>query len=260
MSKDFSVPSEAVQRRSPGTLYGIGVGPGAPDLITLRAVSVLGTVPVILAAASPKNEQSLALSIARPYLSAHARIVRLDFPMTRDQSVLEQAWTENARTVAEVLLSGLDAAFLTLGDPLIYSTFGYLARTLRNMEPTLPISIVPGITSYQAAAARTGTVLCEGEENLLLLSGVNTSATLAKSLTLADSAVVLKAYRNRDGICEALEATGRSAEARFASKLGLEGEITANGLENIPESPHYLSLILVPPDRRNKQRAKPDES
>lgn len=258
MTKHSSVPSGGERGLSPGTLYGIGVGPGAPDLITLRAVSVLKTVPVVLAAASPKNEQSLALSIARSHLSAQARVVRLDFPMTREQSVLERAWTENARTVAEVLLSGLDAAFLTLGDPLIYSTFGYLARTLRNMEPNLPISIVPGITSYQEAAARTGTVLCEGEENLLLLSGVNTAATLAKSLSLADSAVVLKAYRNRDGICEALETTGRSAEARFASKLGLEGEMTANGLENIPETPHYLSLILVPPDRRSKRRPKPD--
>ena len=234
---------------APGTLYGIGVGPGSPDLLTLRAVSVLRSVDVILAAASPKNEHSLALSIAGPHLPENVEIVRLDFPMTRDKDVLQQAWDDNARTVAALLRAGRSAAFLTLGDPLIYSTFGYLMRTLEQIDPGLPVSVVPGITSYQEAAAKTRTILCEGTENLLLIAGINDAASLTESLSIADSAVILKTYRNSQTIYDALNAAGKNGETLFASRLGLEGEITVRGLENAPEKPHYLSLILAPPVR-----------
>ncbi len=240
---------------APGILYGIGVGPGAPDLISLRAVAALRDVQVILAAASTQKEHSLALSIALPHLPPEMEILRLDFPMIRDKDKLEQAWARNARKTAEVLRSGRNAAFLTLGDPLIYSTFGYLMETLRKSEPDLRLCIVPGITSYQEAAARTGTVLCQGDENLLLIPGIKDEESLARDLALADSAVILKAYRNREAICRALEASGRGKDVRFASRLGLEGERTARGLENVPEKPHYLSLLLSPPpnDRRHAQ-------
>ncbi|MCL1939790.1 MAG: precorrin-2 C(20)-methyltransferase [Desulfovibrionaceae bacterium] len=234
----------------PGVLYGIGVGPGAPDLLTLRAISVLQSVSIILAAASPKNDDSLALSIAAPHLPKHTQTVRLDFPMTRDKEALRAAWENNARTVATILRSGRDAAFLTLGDPLIYSTFGYLMRTLESFAPELPVRVIPGITSFQEAAAKTRTVLCEGEENLLVVSGINTPERLKAALSLADSAVILKTYRNAAAICEALAASGGNRETRFVSRLGLEGEIIAEGLDNVPEKPHYLSLILAPPRRK----------
>ena len=233
-----------------GTLYGIGVGPGAPDLITLRAITALQSVSVILAAASPKNDSSLALSIAAVHLPKQARIVRLDFPMTRDLDALQAAWEGNAKIVEDILRAGQDAAFLTLGDPLIYSTFGYLMRTLEALAPELPVRVIPGITSFQAAAAQTRTILCEGEENLYIISGINTSERLKAALSLADSAVILKTYRNAAAIREALGACGRNRETRFASRLGLPGEVTARGLENVPENPHYFSLILAPPQRK----------
>lgn len=234
---------------APGTLYGVGIGPGSPDLVTLRAVTVLSSVPVIFAAASPKNDASLALSIAAPHLNGNAEIIRLDFPMTRDAAILEQSWSANARTVADLLASGRDAAFITLGDPMIYSTFGYLMRTLAELAPDIPVRVVPGITSYQEAAARTRTILCQGEENLLLVSGINETARLQTALGVADSAVILKAYRNINAIRATLDAAGKNGETLFASRLGLEGEMTASGLENVPEKPHYLSLILAPPKR-----------
>jgi precorrin-2/cobalt-factor-2 C20-methyltransferase len=232
-----------------GTLYGVGVGPGAPDLITLRAVTILKTISTILAAASPKNDSSLALSIANPHLPDNCEVLRLDFPMTRNTAVLEAAWAKNADSVLAVLRSGRDAAFLTLGDPLIYSTFGYLMRTLLARVPQLPVVVVPGITSYQEAAARTKTILCEGEENLLLLSGINKPDRLVRDMAIADNAVILKTYRNMQDILAALRASGKSAEAVFASRVGLEGEIFTSGCGNLPSAPHYLSLFLVPPMR-----------
>lgn len=232
-----------------GILYGVGVGPGSPDLLTLRAVDVLRGVEVILAPASPRNEHSLALSIAAPHLPENTAVERLDFPMTRDKEVLKAAWKVNAEKTAAILRSGRNAAFLTLGDPMIYSTFSYLMRTLERLHPDLPVKVVPGITSYQEAAAKTRTVLCEGGEDLLLLAGINDQAHLERALSMADSAVILKAYRNFSAIRGALAASGRDKGAVFASRLGLEGEVTRQGLDAVPDTPHYLSLILAAPQR-----------
>ena len=117
-----------------GTLYGIGVGPGDPELITLKAIKVLHRVPHIFAACSTKNSYSLALSIVRCHLNG-AGIEHLPFPMSKDPQVLASAWEQNARRVLEVLATGSDAAFVTLGDPLTYSTFGYLLKTLKGLAP-----------------------------------------------------------------------------------------------------------------------------
>lgn len=228
-----------------GTLFGIGVGPGDPELLTLKAARILSRVPVILAAASPKNDGSQALAIAAPHLCPRVEVLRLDFPMTRDKNKLQAAWLDNARRTAEVLATGRDAAFLTLGDPLTYSTFGYLLRTLAGLGPLPPVEVVPGITSYQAAAARTGRVLVEGEEGLLVLPGVCSAEKLEEQLKTADSAVILKAYRNFPEIRATLKRLDLAGSSVFVSRLGLDGETVCGDLDAAPDKPHYFSLILV---------------
>lgn len=228
-----------------GTLYGIGVGPGAADLLTVRAVRVLKTVDVILAAASPRNDYSRALETARPHLRAGVEVLRLEFPMTHDRQLLRQAWDVAATATERVLRQGKDAAFLTIGDPLIYSTFGYLSRTLSRRAPDLAVEVVPGITSFQAAAARTGTILCEGRESLLILPGINDARTLEHGLTQVDSAVILKAYRNFPAIRQVLEQTGYKADSLFASHVAMAGEQFTRDLDSLPDVPPYLSLVLA---------------
>ena len=228
-----------------GKLYGIGVGPGAPDLLTLRAVAVLGTVDVILAAASPRNDYSTALQTALPHVNKNAEILRLEFPMTRHRSTLEDAWHVAAQRTAEVLRSGRSAAFLTIGDPLVYSTFGYLMQTLSELAPELEVEVVPGITSFQAAAARTRTVLCEGQENLLILPGINDHKDIAEGLAFADNSVILKAYKNFPAIRGALESAQCMDKAVFASRVYLEGEMICHDVTALPETPPYLSLVLA---------------
>ena len=227
-----------------GILYGVDVGPGAPDLLTLRAVRVLGEVDVILAAASPRNDFSAALDTARPHLRTDVRVQRLEFPMTRDKAVLHEAWRVAAQTTRDVLESGQSAAFLTIGDPLVYSTFGYLMRTLGECAPHLKVEVVPGITSFQAAAARTRTVLCENGETLRIIPGINSRQSLEESLHESDTAVILKAYRNLAAIAEALDATKRLDSCLLASHVEQPAERVRQGLGGLEGTPPYMSLIL----------------
>lgn len=229
-----------------GTLYGIGVGPGDPELITLKAAKILGNVDVIFAAASTKNDYSTALHIAAPHMRTDVETIMLGFPMTHDKQALASAWQANAETVAAVLDSGKNGAFLTLGDPLIYSTFGYLMRTLAVLRPEANVEIIPGITSYQASAARTRTILCESGENLLLLSGVRDMDSLRTMLQQADNSVILKTYRNFSEIKKVLGESGKNGETVFVSRLGMEGETIVRNIAEAPENPHYFSHLLIP--------------
>jgi precorrin-2/cobalt-factor-2 C20-methyltransferase len=229
----------------PGRLYGIGVGPGDPELVTLKAVRVLGRVEAVFAAASSKNDYSIAEAIVAPHLPAGRELTRLAFPMTRDKAVLDAAWEQNAAAMAAVLLSGRDAAFITLGDPLLYSTFGYVLPLVRARLPELAVEIVPGITSFQAAAARTGQVLAEAGENLLVASGIDDDGRLRRALEVADNAVILKAYRSFPRLRALLTSLGLARGTTFVTRLGHDGEAVERDLGKAPERPHYLSLCLV---------------
>ena len=229
-----------------GTLYAVGVGPGAPDLLTLRAVEALRRVDVILAAASPRNDYSQALETARPHLRPDVRLQRLEFPMTHDKATLRAAWEKAAGITRDVLRGGENAAFLTIGDPLVYSTFGYLLKTLRQLDDSLPVQIIPGITSFQAAAARTRTILCESHETLCIIPGIRDEESLTQTLEQADSAVILKAYRNFPAIVSSLRRSGRLESGLMASHVEQPEERLAPVTTVAAEegTPPYMSLIL----------------
>lgn len=228
-----------------GTLYGIGVGPGDPELITLKALRVLQRVPHIFASCSTKNNYSLALNIVRSHLNG-AGLEHLPFPMTRDLRVLKEAWEKNARRVLEVLAQGSDAAFVTLGDPLTYSTYGYLLKTVKRLCPQVRIITIPGITSYNAAAALTHIPLTEGEESFYLVSGAQGAAKLREVIDTADNIVLLKTYRHFDDIYEALEELGLLDRATCISLCGLKGETVVEDLRALKgRRLPYLSMIII---------------
>ncbi len=228
-----------------GTLYGIGVGPGDPDLITLKALKVLQHVPQIFASCSSKNNYSLALNIVRRHLNG-AGIEHLPFPMIRDPQVLQEAWEKNARRVLEVLDTGADAAFVTLGDPLTYSTFGYLLKTLKRLRPEARVVTIPGITSYSAAAALTHTPLTEGEESFYVVSGALGAARLREVVEKSDNIVMLKTYRNFGEIYQALEELDLLDRATCISRCGLEGETVVENLRDYQGQPMpYLSMVII---------------
>lgn len=227
-----------------GILYGVGVGPGDPELITLKAVRVLSRVDMVFAAASTKNDASIALSIASAHVRHPEAVHRLGFPMTREPRELELAWEANANLVAEHLRGGRDAAFLTLGDPLLYSTFGYLMQTLERLHPQVRVQAIPGVTSFQAASARTSMVLAESGQNFQVVSGVCSEEKLVRVLGHADTTVILKAYRNLPMIRAVIERLGLLESSVLATRVGHPDEAVMP-LADAPERPHYFSLVLV---------------
>ena len=232
--------------KSKGTLYGIGVGPGDPDLITLKAVKILKQVDVVFAAASTNNLHSLALSIAQPHIPEATPVELLHFPMTRDRSATRRAWEENARRIVNVLESGRDAGFLTLGDSLTYSTFGYLMKHVQATAAHIDVQTVPGITSYQAAASRLNTPLVEGEGSLMIVSGATGGDRLRSLSQKPETVVFLKAYRNLKDICAAIEESGQYPHCAAVKNCSQPNEEVVVDIEALcRQKPDYWTLIIA---------------
>lgn len=229
-----------------GTFYGIGVGPGDPELLTLKAVRALKKVRHVFAAASSKNDYSLALEIARQHVPADTPVSLLDFPMTFDKARLEEAWHANCLTVVEKLQAGWDVAFVTLGDPMTFSTFIYLLRKVRSRLPQVPVVTVPGITAYQAAAACAGVPLAEAEETFTVISGAKGGEALPQVLPFSDNVVLMKTYKKFPEILDRIRAMGLADRCCFVSRCGLEGQTVERDFEKLAQLiPHYLSLLIL---------------
>ncbi len=229
-----------------GTFYGIGVGPGDPELISLKAVRVLGSVQHIFAAASSNNDYSLACDIARQYLTPGTPVDHLAFPMTFNRDHLENAWQTNCEQVAEVLSQGKHAAFLTLGDPSTFSTYIYLARKIRRRFPTINVMTIPGITSFQAAAACANLPLAEGEESITVISAAKGGERLKEVIEVSDNVVLMKVYKRFPEILENIRDLGLEDRCCLISRCGLEGEYVEQDFQRLSQhQPHYLSLMII---------------
>ncbi len=229
-----------------GTLYGIGVGPGDPDLIPLKSVNILKRVTVLFAAASTKNDHSQAVNIARPHIPETSRVRLLSFPMTKDRDEKEACWRAHAKTIIAELEQGHDVAFLTLGDSMTYATYGYVLKYVRVLAPEVPVVTVPGITAYQAAAARVNRPLVEGEESLLILSGLEGGQRLRELSKTVDNVVFMKAYRNAGDISDALEEVNMLDHSVAVSNCGLANEAVIEDVKTLKHGkPGYWTLVLA---------------
>jgi len=231
----------------PGTLYGIGVGPGDPELLTLKAVKVLKEISHVFAASSSKNDYSLARDIVKSHLAPDIPVDQLAFPMTFDPDHLEDAWRANCEKVVEILQQGKNVAFLTLGDPLTFSTFIYLMRKIRLRLPGVNVTTIPGVTSFQAAAACANVPLAEGEEVITIISGAKGQTRLREAVEFSDNVILMKTYKQFPQILAQIEEAGLKDRCCFISRCGLEGEIVERDFAKMLElqQPNYLSLMIV---------------
>ncbi len=237
-----------------GTLYAVGVGPGDPELLTIKGKRVLERVKYVFSATSKREKKSLALDIARPFLKEDAQIVPLVFPMVRDKKVLEEAWKNAAQKVLELLGTGSDGAFVTLGDPCTYSTFTYLQRTVTSLLPETKVEIIPGITSFQAAAARVKSPLAEGEESLAVVSGAKGGKEIKRLAHHVDNLVIMKAYRHYNEVVDCLDELGLLKGTVAVRRVGLDGESVTEKLRDWDgHKPSYFTLLISKKNREDKK-------
>ncbi len=153
-----------------GCFYGVGVGPGDPDLLTVKGLRILASVPVVLVPKRSAEDAGYAYGIVRGLLDpSRQEIVGLVFPMTRDFARLEGVWDAHVETVAGYLAAGRDCAFITEGDPFLYSTFIYIWERLRTRYPRYRTEVIPGVPSVTAAACRAGLPLANAGERIAIL-------------------------------------------------------------------------------------------
>jgi precorrin-2/cobalt-factor-2 C20-methyltransferase len=231
----------------PGTLIGIGVGPGDPDLMTVKAIKAMNAVDVIFAAGHQRSGVSIAAEIARPHLLPGKEVVQLNFPHTFDSVDGREPHREAAGIIAETLKKPASAAFLTLGDPMTFSTFTYVRDAVLELLPSAKIEVVPGITSFAAAAAATGTPLAEGEETLAIMGAARETEGLLEVIDRADNIVIMKPYKMTERVCEILEERGLADSTHFCTECSRPTQKISRGLAGArnagPEK--YMSLFLV---------------
>jgi precorrin-2/cobalt-factor-2 C20-methyltransferase len=229
-------------------LYGVGVGPGDPELVTLQGVRVLREAEVVFVPVADTGEQGRAERIVVAHVTTPPR--RLVFALT-DESARDGAWDAAGREVAGAFAAGAGSvAFATIGDPNIYSTFTYLAATVRTLVPDLRVATVPGITAMQSLAATSGTVLVEGRESLALMPLTAGVDKLRAALDTHDAVVAYKGGRVLPEVLDAVRAAGRLDGAVVGSALGMPGEDIrrAGDIDRDHRAP-YLSTLLVVPER-----------
>jgi precorrin-2/cobalt-factor-2 C20-methyltransferase len=231
-----------------GTFYGIGVGPGDPELITVKGANLLKQCRHVFVPKARIASDSVALHIARNYLGASAQIHERVFPMTHNPEELTQRWQESAEAVAAVLETGDNACFLTIGDPLVYSTYIYLLRALRIRLPELNALTIPGITSFCAAASLTGFPLGEKKELITVVPTSDDLSHVRAALHRGGTVVLMKIAERLAEIIAILKETGTIDQAVFVARAGQEGQRVETNLRilNIEDArTGYLSLILV---------------
>lgn len=222
-----------------GIAYGVGVGPGDPELITVKALRLIREAEVI-AVPGRKAEESVAYRIADAAAGGleDKELVAVYMPMVNDREVIEEEHRKAADKLEEYLDMGKNAVFLTEGDPSVYSTFGYLRKILE--EDGYTVETVPGVTSFCAAAARLGIPLAEWDEPLHILPAAHRTQT---PIDQPGTYVLMKTGRHMAEVRELLKDSGRDASA--VENCGMEDEKVYRSADEIPDAAGYFSLIIA---------------
>jgi len=245
-----------------GKLYVIGIGPGDPELLTLKAVRILTEVPCICVPKGREEGSSLALSIVQKALSIEGKeIIEAHFPMKKTKSgqrsavsgqkekndlcELDTKWQETIETVYSRLNKGIDMAFITIGDPTIYSTFFYLYDKLLELNPELNIEIVPGVSSINTAAAKAGMCLALADEKIAILPATYTEG-IKETLEKFDTIVLMKVHRVFGNVVNILIEAGLADNAVYISRAGMDDERIFKNIKDVKESDlNYFSLMII---------------
>ncbi|HWC25618.1 MAG TPA: precorrin-2 C(20)-methyltransferase, partial [Solirubrobacteraceae bacterium] len=238
--------------RAAGRLFGVGVGPGDPELVTVKAQRVLGGCDVV-AYPAKRRGSSIARAAAAPWLAAGCEELALVYPVTTGEAdhpagyegALRDFYDESAARIAALLDGGRDVAVLCEGDPFFYGSYMYLHERLADRYAT---QVVPGVTAVSAAAAAAGTPLAKRDDVLVVAPGTLPADVLAAHLRDADAAVVMKLGRRFDSVVAAASIAGVAERAVYVERASCERARVA-ALDEVDGEVPYMSLVLVPTAR-----------
>jgi precorrin-2/cobalt-factor-2 C20-methyltransferase len=229
-----------------GRLIGIGVGPGDPELITVKAVKAIRNAPVV-AYISANGRPSLARQIAAEHLGGSAKEIKITLPMHPSPEIADAAYGEGASRISAELEQGRNTAVLCEGDPLFYGSFGHL---LERLEGQYPVEIVPGVSSVMAAAAAAEQPLAFGSDAFAVLPATMPEASLSARLQAADAAVIIKLGRHIEKVRTVLVDLGLAARAIYVERASAGSQKVIPLAELDHADTPYFSLILVPRQTR----------
>ncbi|MFW6006409.1 MAG: precorrin-2 C(20)-methyltransferase [Halanaerobiales bacterium] len=227
-------------------LYGIGVGPGDPELLTIKAKKILEKVDIIYTPISSKGKESRALGIITDIINReNTRIEKLLFPMSKNKNVKEKYWQKNSKKINSDLDRVEEVAYITIGDPLFYSTYIYILDNIKKQFPEINIETIPGITSISAGAARFNIPLAQKKEKLMILPDIPDIIRLKNIIEEFDNIVILKVSRNYEKLIELLEEFNLKDNFVFISECGYPQEFITCDIEELKNNKiEYLSLVI----------------
>ena len=232
-----------------GTLWALGLGPGDPGLVTVRAAEVLRSAPVVAFPVDAKGDPGRAFQIAEPYLGADVARLPLEMPMTADESRLRAAWDVAVAAIAEQTRAGRDVAYLCLGDTLLYGSFGYLLARYEG-----PVEVVPGVISPVAAAAVLRLPLVEGREPLTIVPDGGDAAALAHALGSGGSVVIMKPSRIGEEGAAALRAAHAVDRAWITENVTLPAQNVYPAADaDLTRLPYFSVVTVLAPGRDDYQ-------
>lgn len=229
-----------------GKLYGLGVGPGDPELLTLKAVKVLESTDVLCVPKSKTEKDSLALSIALQVVKRDFEVLELLFPMSKDKEVLDNHWRQGADKVLQQLKKGKQVTFITIGDPMFYSTYSYLLEKVKASYPEIQVETVPGVTAFAACSSFINEALTEGEEKLAVIPAAYGIEELKEILADFDNIVLMKVNKIFDSVVSLLKEENMLDKAVFISRCGYPDQFYVTDLESlVGKEKDYMSIMII---------------
>ncbi len=228
--------------------YGIGVGPGDPELLTIRGLNALKSADIIVAPKARIKGESVARDIIEKVLDIQKEFIELEFPMTKNEDELTKRYRRAAGLIIDKMEAGNSIAYLTIGDPLLYSTYIYLLSALKEAAPELEIETIPGIAAYSATASRLNYSLAEKDERVCICPVPPGMETLRRVIEENDTVVIMKVAKKLPEVLGLLEEMGLLKNTVLGSRVGFENEKLINGEAGsfeVAEKEGYLSTIIV---------------